>query len=174
MTTNEFLNCPRCRGQIVNDDRLAGKVVACPHCRSPIQMPAAASDFFAELAATHRKPVNIPRKKPRPIDGKVLAFVGGVLLLLIGLAIAVTITAVNDSNDQKAKQAAADPHDPWNLGFHHGYEGAAITRTYEGATGEVRTFDADYHGSFRYDDPAKMGRFRDGYRAGYKKGWNEH
>ncbi len=37
------LSCPLCAGAIANTAQSAGRVIACPHCHQPIQMPALAS-----------------------------------------------------------------------------------------------------------------------------------
>ena len=173
MTPSELVDCPFCPGKVVNDGRMAGQTVMCPHCRNPIQMPAATTDFFTELGATRRQSVKVIRKKPSQNGGMIFAIVGGVLFLLVGVAIVITITINGADNAQNAKQTANDPNDPWNAGFDHGYHTAWLQRASEGASGEEKKYDDDYHGPFRYDAPEKMGRFRDGYRAGFKKGWNE-
>jgi hypothetical protein len=174
MTFNEFVGCPHCGGKIVNDGRLAGTMVVCPHCRGPMQMPAAAPDFFTELATTRRVPTNMRRKRPAQNSTKVFAIVAGGLVLLIGVVVGIAMFVGESSNVPPANPAAAAHKrtDPWKMGYEQGYAFASIAR----AAGDVehRQSDEDYHGSIRFDMPEEMGKFRDGFRVGYKKGWNEN
>lgn len=39
----ESLSCPHCNGDVLNDARFAGQVVACPNCGKPFRMPPATS-----------------------------------------------------------------------------------------------------------------------------------
>jgi hypothetical protein len=90
------INCPHCGGQVLQDDRLAGQVVACPACKKPFQMPRgdALPHFAFEEGATGQPTGALASLEPwyyRFLDRNTLAamWIGVTAVGLIALAMLV-------------------------------------------------------------------------------------
>lgn len=88
-----YVPCPHCRNQLIDDGRFAGQVVQCPTCQQQFQMPGRASTVTPAVAAPTQNPFafgNSPASPatrfiaPRPKPSILPWVIVGVAILVVG------------------------------------------------------------------------------------------
>jgi hypothetical protein len=87
-------DCPHCRNSFNVDSRLAGQVIACPHCNVHIQPPIASAPQYSKqyepeaLPIEEKLPKHASRSSIDEFDNhqKISAWIAGAGLLILGLS----------------------------------------------------------------------------------------
>jgi hypothetical protein len=97
------------------------------------------------------------------------------LNLLLGILLLLGVVGCETKQPPSPSGAPSSPSPQdskyWKMGFDHGYLFGGSDRA-----ARIGGPNPDYSGTFKPETgkPEDMGLFRDGFREGYMKGWNEH